>query len=92
MRIGTRASRYNPSGVGRRLTGVSGGVGEGVEDAVGVGVGDKSAGERFDGEEGDGRRIGVLAEGNGDRRKEVLSKCLMDISRPVIRWPWPGAN
>ncbi len=73
-----------------RDTGVSVGVGERIEDAVGAGVevnAGKDTGERFNGEEGDDRRIGVPVEGNVDRRKGVLSKCLRDISRPVVRRP-----
>ena len=60
MRMGTRASRCTPSGVGRewgtakrpavsgsvRDTGVSVGMGERVEDAVGADVAGKDAGER----------------------------------------------
>jgi len=61
-------------------TGVSVGVSERVEDAVGAGVGGEDVSERVNGEEGDGGKKGGL------------SKCLRDISRPVIRWPRPGAD
>ena len=68
-------------------TGVSVGVGERMEDTVSAGVGvnaGKDIGERFSREEGDDHRIGVRG-GNVDRRRGVLSKCLRDISHPVIR-------
>ena len=113
MRMGTRASLYTPSGVGRGLsvadeagvgrglaearvavsgsardTGVSVGVGERVEDAVGAGV----EVNVVNGGEGDDRRIRVRVGGNVDRRKGVLSKCLKGISRPAIRRPRLGAD
>jgi hypothetical protein len=71
-----------------RNTGVSVGVGERAEDAVGAGVEVNAV----NGEEGDDRRIRVRAGGNVGRRKGVLSKCLRDISRPVIRRPRLGID
>ena len=75
-----------------RDTGVSVGIGKGMEEAVGAGVGGKDTGERCNGEEGDDRTVGVRVGSSVDGRKGVLSKCLRDISRPVIRWPRPGAD
>lgn len=75
-----------------RDTGGSIGVGEKVEEAVGAGLGGKDTGERLNGEEGDDRTVGVQVGSSVDGRKGVLSKCLRDISRPVIRWPRPGAD
>ena len=71
-----------------RDTGVFVGVGESVEDAVVAGVEVNAV----NGEEGYDRRIGVRVGGNVDRRKGVLSKCLRDISRPVIRRPRLGVD
>ena len=70
-----------------RDAGVAVGVGERMEDAMGVGVGGKGARERVNREEGDDCRVGVRVGGNVDGRKRVLSKWLRDISCPVIRWP-----
>jgi len=75
-----------------RDAGVAVSVGERAEDAMGAGVGGKGAGERVNREEGDDCRVGVRVGGNVDGRKRVLSKWLRDISRPVIRRPWPGAD
>jgi len=73
-------------------TGVSVGVDERMEDAVGAGVGGKDADERVNGEEGDDRRIGVPVGGNVDGRKEAPSECPRDISRPIIRRPQLGTD
>ena len=70
-----------------RNTGVSVGVGERAEDAVGAGVEVNAVNG-----EGDDRRIRVRAGGNVGRRKGVLSRCLRDISRPVIRRPRLGVD
>ena len=71
---------------------VSGGVGKRVEDAVGGGVEGKDAGKPVSGEEGDDCRVGARVGDNVDRRKGGLSKCLRDVSRPVIRRPWSGTG
>jgi len=65
-------------------TGLSAAAGERIEDTVGASAGGKDVGECIDGEERDDRRIGARVEGNVDGRKEALSKCPRDPSRPVI--------
>jgi len=100
IRMGTRTSRCTPSGVGAGLsvadragagqdpveasvavsgsvhdTGLSVAVGERIEDTVGASAGGKDVGER---------RIGARVGDNVDGRKEALSKCPRDLSRPVI--------
>jgi hypothetical protein len=86
---GLAEARFAVSG-SVRDTRVCVGVGERVKDAMGAGVGvnaGKAASECVNREEGDDLRIGVRVGGNEGRRKESLSKCLRDISRPVIRRP-----
>ena len=56
-------------------TGLSVAVGERIEDTVGASAGGKDVGER---------RIGARVGDNVDGRKEALSKCPRDLSRPVI--------
>ena len=68
-------------------TGLSVAVGERIEDTVGASASGKDVDERINGEEGDDRRIGARVGGNVDGRKEALSKCPRDLSRPVIWRP-----
>jgi len=72
-------------------TGLSAAAGERIEDTVGASAGGKDVGECINGEEGDDRRIGARVGGNVDGRKEALSKCPRDLSRPVI-WRRLGAD
>jgi len=88
IRMGTRTSRCTPSGVGAGLS-VADRAGAGqdpVEASVAVSgsVHDTglsvAVGERIE----DTRRIGARVGDNVDGRKEALSKCPRDLSRPVI--------